>query len=193
MEKLGVEVRLNTEVKEIESFGSDPVIIATGSTPRVLKKVPGHEKMLEACEYLLGAPVGEKIAVVGGGLTGCEIAYELALQGKDVYDRRDEGRSGVPEGRLPGQQFVSARVVRVEAGSRLSGNDAPRGQRRLHRLRRRRTAPPSRSRATPSFPPPAISPRRLWRRRATRTSSSSATACASETSAPSSGAHTRRQ
>ena len=32
MEKLGVEVRLNTEVKEIESFGSDPVIIATGST-----------------------------------------------------------------------------------------------------------------------------------------------------------------
>ena len=84
MEKLGVEVRLNTEVKEIESFGSDPVIIATGSTPRVLKKVPGHEKMLEACEYLLGAPVGEKIAVVGGGLTGCEIAYELALQGKDV-------------------------------------------------------------------------------------------------------------
>ncbi len=84
MEKLGVEVRLNTEVKGIESFGSDPVIIATGSTPRVLKKVPGHEKMLEACEYLLGAPVGEKIAVVGGGLTGCEIAYELALQGKDV-------------------------------------------------------------------------------------------------------------
>ena len=29
-------------------------------------------------------PVGEKIAVVGGGLTGCEIAYELALQGKNV-------------------------------------------------------------------------------------------------------------
>ena len=84
MEKLGVEVRLNTEVKEIASFGTAPVIIATGSTPRVLKKVPGHEKMLEACEYLLGAPVGEKIAVVGGGLTGCEIAYELALQGKDV-------------------------------------------------------------------------------------------------------------
>ena len=84
MEKLGVDVRLNTEVKEIASFGTDPVIIATGSTPRVLKKVPGHEKMLEACEYLLGAPVGEKIAVVGGGLTGCEIAYELALQGKDV-------------------------------------------------------------------------------------------------------------
>lgn len=82
MEKLGVEVRLHTEVKEIESFGADPVIIATGSTPRVLKKVPGHEKMLEACEYLLGAPVGETVAVVGGGLTGCEIAYELACRAR---------------------------------------------------------------------------------------------------------------
>ena len=38
--------------------------------------------MIEACEYLTGTPVGEKVAVIGGGLTGCEIAYELALQGK---------------------------------------------------------------------------------------------------------------
>ena len=38
--------------------------------------------MVEACEYLTGTPVGETVAVVGGGLTGCEIAYELALQGK---------------------------------------------------------------------------------------------------------------
>lgn len=33
--------------------------------------------------FLLGkAQVGEKVAIIGGGLTGCEIAYELALQGK---------------------------------------------------------------------------------------------------------------
>lgn len=38
--------------------------------------------MVEACEYLTGTLVGEKVAVIGGGLTGCEIAYELALQGK---------------------------------------------------------------------------------------------------------------
>ena len=41
-----------------------------------------YEKMVEACEYLTGTLVGEKVAVIGGGLTGCEIAYELALQGK---------------------------------------------------------------------------------------------------------------
>ena len=40
--------------------------------------------MIEACEYLTGTPVGSSVAVIGGGLTGSEIAYELALDGKDV-------------------------------------------------------------------------------------------------------------
>ena len=82
-EKLGIEVRLNDEVKDVSSFGSDPVIIATGAVPRVLDRVPGHGKMIEACEYLLGKEVGQTVAVIGGGLTGSEIAYELALQGKN--------------------------------------------------------------------------------------------------------------
>ncbi len=84
MEKLGVEIHLNTEIKDTQSLGSGPIIIATGATPRILKNVPGHERMIEACEFLNGKPVGENVAVVGGGLTGCEIAYELALQGKKV-------------------------------------------------------------------------------------------------------------
>lgn len=82
-EKLGIEVRLNDEVKDVSSFGNDPVIIATGAVPRVLDRVPGHEKMIEACEYLRGKEVGQTVAVIGGGLTGSEIAYELALQGKN--------------------------------------------------------------------------------------------------------------
>ena len=40
--------------------------------------------MIEACDFLTGMPVGQRVAVVGGGLTGCEIAYELALVGKEV-------------------------------------------------------------------------------------------------------------
>ena len=83
MEKLGIEVRLNDEVKDITAFRGDPVVIATGATPRLLRHVPGYEKMVEACEYLRGTkPVGERVAVIGGGLTGSEIAYELALGGK---------------------------------------------------------------------------------------------------------------
>lgn len=83
MQDLGIEVHLHDEVKDIAQFEGMPVIVATGAIARILKNIPGHEKMLEACDYLNGAEVGEKVAVIGGGLTGCEIAYELALQGKE--------------------------------------------------------------------------------------------------------------
>lgn len=84
IEKLEIDVRLNDEVKDISVFGKDEVIIATGSKPRLLRRVPGYEKMIEASDYLNGVSVGEKVVVVGGGLTGSEIAYELALNGHDV-------------------------------------------------------------------------------------------------------------
>lgn len=84
VQKMGIEVRYNTEIKDISQFGDEPVIIATGSRPRFLKSISGYEKMLEACDVLNGEPVGKKVVVVGGGLTGCEIAYELALQDKEI-------------------------------------------------------------------------------------------------------------
>ena len=84
MEKLNVEIHLREEIKDLSAFAGQQVIVATGSVPRVLHGVQGHEKMVEACEALTGTPVGQRVAVIGGGLTGCEIAYELALQGKEV-------------------------------------------------------------------------------------------------------------
>ena len=92
MDKLGIEVHLNDEIKDISVFGSAPVIIATGATPRYLRSVPGHDKMIEACDFLLGKEVGETVAVIGGGLTGCEIAYELALKGKKpiIVEMKDD-------------------------------------------------------------------------------------------------------
>ena len=84
MEKLGVELHFGETVTALSVFGNHHVIVATGSVPRVLRGVPGHEKMIEACEYLTGTPVGNRVAVIGGGLTGSEIAYDLALQGKEV-------------------------------------------------------------------------------------------------------------
>lgn len=85
MEQLGVEIHLQTEIQDISQFAGMEIIVATGSTARVLSGVKGHEKMIEACEYLTGTEVGESVAVIGGGLTGCEIAYELALQGKKPF------------------------------------------------------------------------------------------------------------
>ena len=51
----------------------------------VAKKIPvkGAETTVEAIDYLLGTKtVGENVVVIGGGLTGCEIAYDLYLNGK---------------------------------------------------------------------------------------------------------------
>lgn len=103
MEELGVEVHLNTEIRSAEEFPDMDKIIATGAAPRMLRKVPGFERAIEACDFLLaeraesgktdqtlpvldrvavnGKKVGRTIAVIGGGLTGCEIAYEIALLG----------------------------------------------------------------------------------------------------------------
>ena len=82
IQKYPIELHMNTEVKDIASLGADEVIVATGA---VAKKIPvkGAETAVEAVDYLLGnKTVGEKVVVVGGGLTGCEIAYDLFLQGK---------------------------------------------------------------------------------------------------------------
>ena len=82
MAKQPIEIKLNTEVKDIASLDADEIIIATGATA---KRIPlkGVEAAVEACDYLLGKKeVGERVTVIGGGLTGCEIAYDLYLKGK---------------------------------------------------------------------------------------------------------------
>ena len=82
MERSGVNVHMNTQVKSLEDIPADEYIIATGAAPRKLP-VPGFDKGIEAIEYLNGVKeVGQTVAVIGGGLTGCEIAYDLCLKGK---------------------------------------------------------------------------------------------------------------
>ncbi len=77
-----ITVKLNTEVTDVKSLGADEVIVATGAKAKRIP-IPGVEKSIEAVDFLLGKKqVGERIVVIGGGLTGCEIAYELFLQGK---------------------------------------------------------------------------------------------------------------
>ena len=87
-----ITVHMNTEVKDISTLGADEVIVATGS---VANKIPvkGADKAIEAVDFLLGnKTVGDNVVVVGGGLTGCEIAYELYLQGKNptIVEMQDD-------------------------------------------------------------------------------------------------------
>lgn len=82
IEKAGIPVKYKTEIKSAEELTDfDEIIIATGSVPKKLP-VPGAELAMEATEYLAGKEVGENVIIIGGGLTGCEIAYDLIGKGK---------------------------------------------------------------------------------------------------------------
>ena len=82
MKDLNIEINFNKEIKDIKNIDADAYVIATGSKRRILKNIKGFNKAIEAIDYLNGKEVGEDVAVIGGGLTGCEIAYELCLEGK---------------------------------------------------------------------------------------------------------------
>ena len=82
LQSSGAAVHLNTRIDDLGTLDADVIVIATGAAPRTLP-IPGAERAVTATAFLTGeAAVGDKVVIVGGGLTGCEIAYELALQGK---------------------------------------------------------------------------------------------------------------
>lgn len=82
-----IKVLYNTQIniEDLDSLAADEIIVATGAFPRKLS-VPGAElnHVMEAVEYLRGRKKldGNRVAIIGGGLTGCEIAYDLNLKGK---------------------------------------------------------------------------------------------------------------
>ena len=82
LERSGAAVHLHTEITDADRLDADVLVIATGAHARTLK-IPGAERAVTAVDFLDGkASVGDRVVIVGGGLTGCEIAYELALAGK---------------------------------------------------------------------------------------------------------------
>lgn len=83
MRDLEIPIHFNHEVRDPAELQEEQVVIATGAKPHELK-LPGIEKSIEACEYLDGSKeVGHRVIIIGGGLTGCEIALDLSLKGKE--------------------------------------------------------------------------------------------------------------
>ena len=84
----GVKILLNTEVTPAyaESLAPDALIVAVGSEPRSTD-IPGADlpnAVVVNDLYLRQLPVGDTVAVLGGGQTGCECAVHLAREGKKV-------------------------------------------------------------------------------------------------------------
>lgn len=82
LELTGVDVRLNTRVnrEQLEREGFDEVIVATGVIPRALKiKGSDSAQVLSYAEVIRGAPVGQRVAVIGAGGIGFDVS-ELLLK-----------------------------------------------------------------------------------------------------------------
>ncbi len=89
----GVELRLGTDVTaEVLTRGFDAVVLATGVTPR-RPGIPGldHPMVLSYVEVLLhGAPVGPRVALIGAGGIGFDVAEFLGHPG-DIRPSLDIG------------------------------------------------------------------------------------------------------
>lgn len=89
-----IKVLLNTEVtaENIASFNADAVILAIGAEP-VTPPIKGVEYAKQVLDhYRAPEATGQKVVIVGGGLTGCEVGIDLARAGKDVTILKRTGK-----------------------------------------------------------------------------------------------------
>ncbi|WP_431964087.1 FAD-dependent oxidoreductase [Actinacidiphila sp. bgisy160] len=127
----GVELRLGTHVTAefLADRGFDEIVLATGVTPRT-PEIPGvdHPSVLSYLDVLRdGAPVGERVAVVGAGGIGFDVAEFLTDGG--------EGASRDPETYF--RQWGVDTDYRGPGG--LRAPERPRPPRTVHLLQRRTT------------------------------------------------------
>lgn len=106
-EKCGARIVLGTEVtpEVVAKENPDNLIIAVGATP-LIPNIPGVDMahVHWAGDVDCGrVAVGQKVVVVGGGLTGAESALALAMEGKDVTLLEMQG----PEMLLNGSSLIN--------------------------------------------------------------------------------------
>ncbi|MEU3980792.1 NADPH-dependent 2,4-dienoyl-CoA reductase [Streptomyces sp. NPDC026672] len=83
LDELGVDVRLGTRAGADDLTGHDEIVVATGVTPRT-PDIPGtdHPSVLGYLDVLRDrAPVGERVAVLGAGGIGFDVAAYLTDPG----------------------------------------------------------------------------------------------------------------
>ena len=122
LRRLGVELLLGNEVTadELVAFGVDAVVVATGGVP-IVPEVPGVDdpSVVAALAAIEGAPVGERVLVVGGldkHLGAPTVAEMLADRGCEVelVSEQFDFAQGVEDGtRIPLRKRLADKAVRV--------------------------------------------------------------------------------
>ena len=86
MKDTGVNVKLNTEFKPEDKEGYDEIIVATGASEKKLNTAGFDcDNVRYAVDALMNQNIEDQnVVIIGGGLTGCELAYDLARKNKKV-------------------------------------------------------------------------------------------------------------
>ncbi|MFT7058462.1 MAG: 2,4-dienoyl-CoA reductase (NADPH2) [Pseudorhodobacter sp.] len=86
----GVDLRLDQRATVADLTAFDEVIVATGILPRE-PGIPGQDgaNVLSYGEVLAGAPVGKRVAIIGAGGIGFDVAEFLVHQGKSPTEDLD--------------------------------------------------------------------------------------------------------
>ncbi|MFF4963755.1 FAD-dependent oxidoreductase [Streptomyces sp. NPDC001037] len=129
LDEHGVDVRLGAWVTPADLDGYDEVVVATGVTPRV-PDIPGvdHPRVIGYLDVLRdGAPVGDRVAVLGAGGIGFDVAEYLT----DGGDKASED---------PGTYFRNWGVdMDYRAPGGLTAPRRPAPPRTVHLLQRKST------------------------------------------------------
>lgn len=89
LKKEGVDVRLGTEAtpEMMEEMKPDVILACVGSKP-AFPPIPGVDGgNVVTAQYAFENPeqLGKKVAIIGGGLVGCELAIFLDMEGLQTY------------------------------------------------------------------------------------------------------------
>lgn len=86
VKKRPIDLRLNCEASPmlVQAEEPDEIIVAVGSTPRVLN-IPGHDRE-NVFDIVMAhkVPLGHRVAIIGAGPSGCELALGLLREGHEV-------------------------------------------------------------------------------------------------------------
>lgn len=93
LEEANVSVRLDTRASAemLLAEGFDEIVVATGVKPRAISIAGArHPSVISYIDVLRGTePVGARVAIIGAGGIGFDVAAFIALQEADDVDRRD--------------------------------------------------------------------------------------------------------
>ncbi|WP_108879486.1 FAD-dependent oxidoreductase [Anderseniella sp. Alg231-50] len=135
-EAFGVSLKLNTRADAATLAGFDEVVMATGVTPRV-PDIAGvdHPSVMTYEELLSGArQPGRRVAVIGAGGVGVDVAVHLVERGLKSHLDPTEFRSTWGVGQEPGDHVPSHDVVLMQRSTGKMGSGPGKTTGWVHRL-----------------------------------------------------------